>query len=320
MRTALNAPHPRLDEFRAWLAGPGLPPALQQAERLRWRLLPGSAVNLRLRVSGTTPTGEQEWFVRFAGNSSAALGAHLAPEALAHAAAAAAGLAPALVHVDIALGVLVSEWWPGKHWRWRQARRGVATFAVLLARLHAVPIPAGLPALDPLKAARQLLAELPFEDHTTNTLHSAAVRAMHSALDRAAPNPADASIQETKRPHASAAPLPQVLVHSDPHAGNLLQAADGSLRLVDFEYAGSGAPVHDLAVFATSHDLSRPQRQTLLAAYAAAGGCSMTPGELAHACGVADALWLAWTARVHGAGWLEQPRARRVAARLAALS
>ena len=320
MRTALNAPHPRLDEFRAWLAGPGLPPALQQAERLRWRLLPGSAVNLRLRVWGTTPTGAQQWFVRFAGNSSAALGAHFAPEALVHAAAAAARLAPTLVHADAARGVLVSEWWAGKPWRWRQARRGIAVFAALVARLHAIPVPAGLPALDPAKAARHLLTQLPFADHAANTLHSAAVRAMHSALVRAAPDPAEAPLQDAKRSNAGAAPLPQVLIHSDPHAGNILQAADGSLRLVDFEYAGSGAPVHDLAVFATSHDLSHPQRQALLAAYAAAGGCSMTPGELAHACGVADALWLAWTARVHGARWLEQPRARRVAARLAALS
>lgn len=312
--------HPRLNEFRAWLAGPGLPPALQQAERLRWRLLPGSAVNLRLRVRGTTPTGPRQWFVRFAGNGSAALGAHLAPEALAHTAAAAAGLAPTLVHVDAALGVLVSEWWPGKAWRWRQARRGIAAFAALVARLHAIPVPAGLPELDPVKAARQLLAELHFAEEATNTLHRAAVRAMHSALDRAAPNHLDSSMQDSKRPHARAAPQLQVLVHSDPHAGNLLQAADGSLRLVDFEYAGRGAPVHDLAVFATSHDLSRPQRQALLTAYAEAGGCAITTSELAHACGVADALWLAWTARVHGAGWLEQPRARRVAARLAALS
>lgn len=320
MRTPLNAPHPRLDDFRAWLAGPGLPPALQQAERLRWRLLPGSTVNLRLRVWGTTPTGEQEWFVRFAGNSSAALGAHLAPEALAHAAAAAAGLAPALVHVDIALGVLVSDWWPGKPWRWRQARRGIAAFAALVARLHTIPVPAGLPVLDPVKAARQLLAELPFANRATDTLYSAAVLAMHRALDRAAPDAAEDTWPDEPRPTANAAPLTRVLVHSDPHAGNVLQAADGSLRLVDFEYAGSGAPVHDLAVFATSHDLSRQQRQALLTAYSAAGGGTVTPDELAHACGVADALWLAWTACVHGAGWLEQARAKRVAVRLAALS
>ncbi len=312
----MSKPHPRLEEFRAWLAGPGLPAPLQQAKALRWRVLPGPAVNLRLRVSGATPSGEQHWFVRFASSGNAALGAHLAPEALAHAAAAAAGLAPELVHADAARGVLVSEWWPGQPWRWRQARRGLNAFAALAAQLHAVPVPAGLPALDPVAAARQLLADLPWPETISNTLHQAALRAMRSALERETPE-GKALSGDTGPGTTATAP---VLVHSDPHAGNLLQAADGALRLVDFEYAGAGRPVHDLAVFATSHDLSAQQRQGLLAAYAAAGGGAVTPAELAQACGVADALWLAWTARVHGTRWVEVARARRVAARLAALS
>lgn len=296
--------HPRLDEFRAWLGGSGLPAALHDARNLRWRLLPGAAVNLRLRVSGTTSAGEQHWFVRFASSSNTALGAHLAAEALAHAAAAAAGLAPPLVHADATQGILVTDWSQGQSWRWRQARRGMAAFAELAARLHAVPVPAGLPALDPVNAARQLLAELPAAEPSSNTLHRAACHAMQGALERASATPRS---------------FP-VLVHSDTHAGNILQAANGKLQLVDFEYAGAGAPVHDLAVFATSHDLSGPQRQVLLAAYAAAGGAAIAQGELAQACRVADALWLAWTLRVHGCSWLEVPRAKRVATRLAALS
>lgn len=313
--------HPRLDEFQVWLTGSSLPPALQEAERLRWRLLPGHAVNLRLRVSGRTRNGEQHWFVRFAGSSNAALGAHLATEALAHTAAAAAGLAPHLVHADTARGILVTQWWPGHAWRWRQARRGIQAFAELLARLHAVPVPAGLPVLDPVLAARQLLAAMPFPETTTNTLHGATLHVMRRALNRAPHAEAGASDRVPgTRPEAAATSAAPVLVHSDPHAGNILQAADGTLCLVDFEYAGTGTAVHDLAVFATSHDLSGQQRQTLLAAYAAAGGSVFTAGELAQACGVADALWLAWTARVHGASWLDVSRARRVAARLAALS
>lgn len=312
----MSKPHPRLEEFRAWLAGPGLPAPLQQATALRWRVLPGPAVNLRLRVSGATPSGEQHWFVRFASSGNAALGAHLAPEALAHAAAAAAGLAPALIHADAARGVLVSEWWPGQPWRWRQARRGVNAFAALAVRLHSLPVPAGLPVLDPVKATRQLLAELCWPETSSSSLDRAALRAMRSALERAAPE--GTALGEYTGPGTTATAF--VLVHSDPHAGNLLQAADGALRLVDFEYAGAGRPVHDLAVFATSHDLSGQQREGLLAAYAAAGGCTVTPAELTQACGIADALWLAWTVRVHGTSWVDVPRARRVAARLAALS
>jgi len=292
--TTVNPSHPRLDDFRAWLAGSELPPAMAAARKLRWRGLAGGEVNLRVRVTGETPAGERHWFVRFAGQNSTALGTHLTTEAKAHRAAAAAGLAPTLVHVDEALGILVSDWWPGRPWRWRQARRGLETFAALAARLHAVPVPSGLPALQPETATRQLLAELPPLAGVDRNLMSVP----SPTVDGSSP----------------------VLVHSDPHAGNILQAVDGSLRLVDFEYAGAGAPVHDLAVFATSHDLTGQQRQALLAAYAAAGGRTISHQELLLACGVADALWLAWTLRVHGAAWPQVPRARRVATRLAALS
>ena len=316
----MNPRHPRLEELRAWLAGSELPPALAEARNLRWRWLAGGAVNLRVRVTGETPAGERHWFVRFAGHDSAALGAQLGTEALAHRAAAAAGLAPHLVHIDAALGVLVSDWWPGRPWRWRQARRGLEAFAALAARLHALPVPAGLPTLHPATAVRQLLAELsPLQE--TDTLQQAAHRAMLKALECAATSVTTKANDAAATTGSSASALSTpALVHSDPHAGNILQAVDGSLRLVDFEYAGAGAPVHDLAVFATSHDLTGQQRHALLAAYAAAGGDTVSQQELQLACGVADALWLAWTLRVHGAAWPQVPRARRVAARLAALS
>jgi hypothetical protein len=183
--TTVNPSHPRLDDFRAWLAGSELPPAMAAARKLRWRGLAGGEVNLRVRVTGETPEGLQHWFVRFACQNSTALGTHLTTEAKALRAAAAAGLAPTLVHVDEALGILVSDWWPGRPWRWRQARRGLEAFATLAARLHALPVPAGLPTLHPATAVRQLLAELsPLQE--TDTLQQAAHRAMLNALERAA--------------------------------------------------------------------------------------------------------------------------------------
>jgi thiamine kinase-like enzyme len=319
--TSVKPSHPRLEEFRGWLAGSHLPPALAAARKLRWRWLAGSAVNLRVRVTGETAAGERHWFVRFAGRDSAALGAQLTAEATAHRAAAAAGLAPSLVHVDEAMGILVSDWWPGQPWRWRQARRGIEAFSTLVARLHAIPVPLELPALHPVTAVRQLLAELP-PWQGAETLKNAAHRAMLNALECAS-RPTEENITApnvTGIPSPNAAVSAPVLVHSDPHAGNILQSVDGSLCLVDFEYAGAGARVHDLAVFATSHDLTGQQRQALLASYAAAGGGTIGHHELQLACGVADALWLAWILRVHGAAWPQVPRARRVTARLAALS
>lgn len=296
--------HPRAAELTAWLAADDRPEVLRAVRDLRWTAIPGGAVNLRARISGRVATETRYWFVRFAGRGSETLGARLGAEAVAHAAAAAAGLAPALVHVDLDRGILLSDWWPSRPWTWRGARRDLAALGGWAARLHALPAPRGLPPLDPLVAARQLVAPLHgARDPGQRELG----RHLGDVLGRLSP----------ALPLLAAEPA---LVHSDLHAANLLRGRDGTVRAVDFEYAGAGPPCHDLAVFASYHDLAPLHRRELLGAYAVAGG--LTPGleEFAEWCRLADVVWLAWTVRVAGAAWRTVPRAERVAKRLTAVS
>lgn len=304
MATSLSASHPRASELTAWLASEQRPGALQLARDLRWSVIPGGAVNLRARVIGRIGTETRHWFVRFAGDGSQALGARLAAEGHAHRVAAAAGLAPSLVHVDAERGILVTDWWPSRPWTWRGARRDVSVFGAWAARLHAVVPPADLPILDPLLAARDLVNGL-------QAASAPSLRAMAARLN---------SLLDGLSPMLPLRPARPVLVHSDLHAANLLQGRDGTTRAVDFEYAGVGEPSHDLAVFASCHDLAPLHRRELLGAYGVAGGLAPGMEEFEEWCRVADVLWLAWTVAVHGEQWPLAARAPRVARRLAAVS
>ncbi|REG82839.1 phosphotransferase [Marinomonas pollencensis] len=57
-----------------------------------------------------------------------------------------------------------------------------------------------------------------------------------------------------------------VLCHNDLNPKNILMD-DEAAWLIDWEYAGMGDPLFDLAVVARSHNLTASQRQRLLAAY-----------------------------------------------------
>jgi thiamine kinase-like enzyme len=58
----------------------------------------------------------------------------------------------------------------------------------------------------------------------------------------------------------------------------------GALRLIDWEYAGLGEPLFDLASVCVYHRYSAPQRDALLAAYASGAAMSGSNFEAA--------LWL----------------------------
>lgn len=55
--------------------------------------------------------------------------------------------------------------------------------------------------------------------------------------------------------------------HNDPTPHNFLLAADGSVKLIDWEYSGSNDPFWDLGNFAAQSDLNSEQEKTLLSTY-----------------------------------------------------
>jgi len=85
------------------------------------------------------------------------------------------------------------------------------------------------------------------------------------------------------------------LCHNDVHALNIVD--DGTLRLIDWEYAGLGSPLFDLASVCIYQRYDQSQRVRLLAAY----GKQATLAELQRACDVFDyirELWMTVRRRV----------------------
>jgi len=131
------------------------------------------------------------------------------------------------------------------------------------AGLHALAVPGDLPAPEPLAGLRTQLAGFeqvsPVFDLALSTL-------------------------EADRPPARE----PVVVHGDLRLGNLIVGPDGLRAVIDWELVHAGNPAEDLGWFcvkAWRFGVAAPaaglgSREELLAAYRAAGGADITPGEL----------------------------------------
>jgi aminoglycoside phosphotransferase (APT) family kinase protein len=138
--------------------------------------------------------------------------------------------------------------------------RQVGGFA---AGLHALDVPGYLPAPDPLASLRAQLAA--FEQ--PSPVFELALRTLEDGR------------QPAREP---------VIVHGDLRLGNLIVGPDSLLAVIDWELAHAGNPAEDLGWFcvkawrfgAAAPAAGLGSREELLAAYRAAGGAEITPGEL----------------------------------------
>lgn len=207
--------------------------------------VPGGLSNLAWRVRA----GDLDCFVRLARPGAEALGADRHAECRVLRVVARAGLAPRIVRCDPAARLLVSQWIEAEPAA-RASPVHLRTVAAQLARLHALPSVSGWRRID---FAAQAAA-----------LESTLARGRRGA--RLAGFAAGVFGQLAR--HARA----EVPCHNDLHGLNLLFDRADRLWFVDWEYAGLGDPVFDLASFASHHRLGRPAEAALLAAYGAAGG------------------------------------------------
>jgi aminoglycoside phosphotransferase (APT) family kinase protein len=214
--------------------------------------LPGGTVNASYLVE----TSAGRFVARIHHEVAAALGADHEREARLHAAAAAVGLAPALIHVDPAYGFMIMEHVAGPTWaaedfdRPDRLRQLGAAFHVL----HSVAPPSVAPFDIGASIARlsgTLCAALPGE-----------AAGLAQLVDRAG-----AALRI-----ADSAQRPKAVIHNDLHHTNLIGTA--RLYLVDWEYAAVTDPLIDLACLLAYYPGAGAHVETLLDSSRLAGQAS----------------------------------------------
>jgi len=224
--------------------------------------------------------GGRSHFVRLAPQATEDLGADHGNECRVLDVACAAGLAPRILHCDTESRLLVTEWIDGADDGSRLPKaQALTTVARALAKLHDIPVPPDLRIVDFGRQARELGAALrPLARYQgLNDVAAVVLRSLQAGTAR------------------------QVLCHHDLNPLNLLFDGGGRLWLVDWEYAGLGDPVFDLASYASQHGLETRQLARFAAAYAAAGGRAVGVGRLRQATWVFDYVqWLWYRAAVQG--------------------
>ena len=226
----------RLEEALAWV--PGYEPGLTIAQPL-----PSGVHNRAFRID----TREGCFVLRLQPDGRAAiLGANRQREAALHAAAATHGLAPGVVYADPGGQCLVTEYVAGRRWSAddMQDPAALERLGHLLRTLHAIDPPRVAPLrIDALirQHCRRLARAFPAE--------RAALRRL--VADCAAQLEAIGSSR--RRP---------AIVHNDLHHSNII---DGPrLVLIDWEYAGVGDPLFDLACVLAYYPESQKMAAMLL--------------------------------------------------------
>jgi aminoglycoside phosphotransferase (APT) family kinase protein len=236
-------------------------------------------------------------FVRLAASTPASLGSDLQAEARVLARVVDAGLAPRVLYNDPTRGLLVTEWIDSVERSPGAPRPGeIEACADGLARLHAVPAPAGVRRVDFRSQAEQLRRH-------------ASARTIDPGMEECA--------ARVFRESAARCEV-QCLCHNDLNPSNVLVDRTGRVRFVDWEYAGLGDPAYDLASYACTHELDAASCAVLLAAYGARAGRIEGP-RLTLACWGFDyvqALWYRALAAAPAAASLDRATARDRAARL----
>ena len=163
---------------------------------------------------------------------------------------ARAGIGAEVLRCDPERGILVTRYL-GATWSERDAQisDNIERIAALLRRLHELDAPKAVRVVDLAATVQGYLRTLD-ERGTRSGLTSPALR--------------ECAAQTAARLRKDSIPR---LCHNDVHHLNVVDGA--SLRLIDWEYAGIGEPLFDLASLCVYHRYRRPQRERLLAAYAA---------------------------------------------------
>lgn len=190
-------------------------------------------------------------------------------------AAAAAGITPEYRCFDPAAGIYLRRYVPGRALSGDDLGypRTLDRLAAVLRTLHALPL-AGR-AFDPAAAVRRYAAQLG---------------------SRAASELAGRALASLEGPAAGEGRF--ATCHNDLVAENVLQTAAGDLLLIDWEYAGVGDPMFDLAVVIRHHGLREPLARGFLEAYLQRPAAAAENERLTRLCVFYGYLLELWNLRV----------------------
>ena len=220
----------------------GLPPQAITA-------LPGGSVNKSFRVD----TRAGSFVLRLNDAVGAVLGANHAREVRLHGTAALAGVAPELIHADLAERFMIMRYVPGASWDasdFAHPER-LRELGATLFNLHAI----APPAVAPFNLAALL------QGHAANLIDALPAERgfLESLMERA-----DAALALCASGGRQAA-----IVHNDLCHLNLIDAE--RLYLIDWEYAAVADPIFDVACVLAYYPQAEPHAQLLLDATGLAG-------------------------------------------------
>jgi thiamine kinase len=211
----------------------------------------GGTVNTSYLVE----TNAGRFVVRLHNAQALLLGADHEREAQLHAAAAAAGLAPALVHVDASHRFMIMEFVPGELWTSQDFGRAdrLQQLGGALHTLHAIspPVVAPFDVWKVLERHYHRLREVPEDAAESGRLMSRAAVALHAS-----------GTQQRAR----------AFVHNDVHHSNLIGSE--RLYLLDWEYAAVADPLFDLACILAYYPQAADHAEALLDSTRLAGVAS----------------------------------------------
>lgn len=248
------------------------------------------ALNRVVRVTGNGV----DWAVRLAGGDDAALRVDRVAEQTAQETASRCGFAPPLIHADPARGVLVSRWIETvrSHQALLDEPAGIVRLASRLRALHEVSPPSGLRRVD----ADSVVAGYWPSSTAPEPAGPVGPRDLTTALA------ATASRRRSTRP---------AFCHNDLHLRNVLD--DGVLWFIDWEYAGLGDPLFELAAVIGYHDLTDDAVEVLLSTYGGPTAADLRPWRL-----LFDVVHVLWLDRAGAWDSLSPTQREALIARLAA--
>lgn len=204
--------------------------------------LPGGITNANFKVD----LGDEQVVVRVPGNNTELLGIDRASEVAANRAAAAVGVAPEVVAVDEETGCIVTRFLNGR--------------PIPMAELATEPtLGSVIATLQRVHRAGSVKTEFNHFDVIRSYHDAAQRRGVREPFDYEQVSAVLARI-ETARPFR-----PSVLGHNDLLNANMLH--DGTIRILDWEYAGMADPFFDLANFSVNNELPQERDETILRHY-----------------------------------------------------